>query len=112
MELILLIGVLHVALHQVAELIKFESAVSICIDLIDHVLELLVSRILAELPHGLAQLGDCDRAIAICIEQGKCFLHFSFFDCNGCHCFLLVDLSLYGSDLSKLQLFKTYKKQK
>merc|ERR1711862_577864 len=50
------IGVLHLPCHQRQELRKVNSSITIRIHLVDHVLELGLSRVLAQRPHHGAQL--------------------------------------------------------
>uniref|UniRef100_A0A2P2LAT0 Calmodulin n=1 Tax=Rhizophora mucronata TaxID=61149 RepID=A0A2P2LAT0_RHIMU len=48
LELLLRISVLHLAGHQIKKLWKVDGSIPICIDLIDHVLELCFSWVLTQ----------------------------------------------------------------
>jgi len=50
---------------------------TVCVDLIDHVLQLSLCGILTQGPHDCSQLFGGDCTVAILVEQGKCLLEFS-----------------------------------
>merc|ERR1719189_1223662 len=76
-QFLLGVGVLHLARHEGQELWKVDGAITICVDLIDHVLELSLGGVLSQRPHHSAQLfrGDC--AIAILVEERESLLELS-----------------------------------
>merc|ERR1711936_87741 len=68
LKLLLGVSVLHLAGHQRAELREVNGAVAISIDLVDHVLELSLGRVLAEGAHDSTKLLGGDGAIAVLVE--------------------------------------------
>merc|ERR1711925_52771 len=70
-ELFLSVCVLHLSCHQREKLWEVNSAVSVCIDFVDHILKFCLCGILAQRPHDRAQLLRGDRAIAILVEERK-----------------------------------------
>merc|ERR1719264_752167 len=56
---------------------EIDGPISVCIDLIDHVLELRLCWVLAQGPHHCAQLFGRDGAIAILVEEGEGLLELS-----------------------------------
>merc|ERR1711865_848938 len=77
LDLLLGVGVLHLASHQVEELWEIDGARTISINLVDHVLELSFSRVLAKGAHDGAELLGGNGTITILVEQGECLLEFS-----------------------------------
>mmetsp|Transcript_7993 Transcript_7993/g.18713 ORF Transcript_7993/g.18713 Transcript_7993/m.18713 type:complete len:210 (+) Transcript_7993:141-770(+) len=71
LQLLLRISVLHLARHQRAELWEVNCAVAVSVDLVDHVLQLSLGRVLAERAHHGAELLGGDGAIAVLVEQGE-----------------------------------------
>merc|ERR1719235_1098343 len=73
-QFLLRISVLHLPCHQGQELGKIDRSVAVGIDLVDHVLQLSLCRILTQGSHHRSQLlgGDC--TIAILVEQGESLL--------------------------------------
>ena len=76
-DFLLAVGVLHLAGHHGKELREINGAIAISIDLIDHVLELGLSGVLAKGAHDGAQLLGGDGAIAVLVEQGEGLLELS-----------------------------------
>eukprot|EP01084_Bolivina_argentea_P181929 314162_1 len=71
LDLLLGVGVLHLAGHQGQELGEINRAAAVLVDLVDHVLELSLSGVLAEGAHDGAELLGRDGAIAVLVEQGE-----------------------------------------
>merc|ERR1719181_1347302 len=71
LELLLGVRVLHLAGHQGAELREVNGAVAVGIDLVDHVLQLRLGRVLAERAHDGAELLGGDRAVTVLVEEGE-----------------------------------------
>merc|ERR1719217_1112082 len=69
LQLLLRVRVLHLARHEGAELREVNGAVAVGIDLVDHVLQLSLRRVLAERAHHGAQLLGGDGAVAVLVEQ-------------------------------------------
>ena len=76
-DFLLAVSVLHLASHHSKELREIDGAVAISIDLIDHVLELGLSGVLAKGAHDSAQLLGGDGAITVLVEQGEGLLELS-----------------------------------
>merc|ERR1719326_1945037 len=76
LDLLLGVSVLHLAGHEVEELREVNGAGAIGIDLVDHVLELSLGRVLAEGAHDSSELLGGNGTIAILIEKGEGFLEF------------------------------------
>merc|ERR1719272_1178843 len=74
LEGLLGIGVLHLASHQVEELWEIDGSGAISINLVDHVLELSLSWVLAEGTHDGSKLLGGNGTITILVEQGECLL--------------------------------------
>merc|ERR1719189_1967031 len=76
-QLLLCVGVFHLARHEGQKLGKVDGAITICVDLVDHVLELSLCGVLPQRPHHCAQLlcGDC--AVAIFVEERESLPLFS-----------------------------------
>ena len=66
LDLLLAVRVAHLARHHREELGEVDRAVSVGVDLVDHVLQLGLGRVLAEGAHDSAELLGGDRAIAVC----------------------------------------------
>merc|ERR1719482_1117653 len=77
LELLLGVGVLHLARHEGAELGEVNRAVAVSIDLVDHVLELSLGRVLAERAHDGAKLLGGDGAVTVLVEKGEGLLELS-----------------------------------
>merc|ERR1719478_1408185 len=77
LELLLRVGVLHLAGHEGAELGEVNGAVAVGIDLVDHVLQLSLGRVLAERAHDGAELLGGDGAITVLVEEGEGLLELS-----------------------------------
>ena len=71
LELLLGVGVLHLAGHEGAELGEVNGAVAVGVDLVDHVLQLGLGRVLAERAHDGAELLGGDGAVAVLVEEGE-----------------------------------------
>ena len=71
------VGVLHLARHHGEELREVNGAVAVGVDLVDHVLELSLSRVLAEGAHDGAELLGGDGAITVLVEEGEGLLELS-----------------------------------
>lgn len=71
LDLLLRVGVNHLAGHHRQELGKVDCAVAVSIHFVDHVLKVSLGRVLAEGAHDCAELLGGDGAIAILIEQGE-----------------------------------------
>mmetsp|Transcript_54403 Transcript_54403/g.161653 ORF Transcript_54403/g.161653 Transcript_54403/m.161653 type:complete len:210 (+) Transcript_54403:166-795(+) len=69
LELLLGVGVLHLARHERAELGEVNGAVAVGVDLVDHVLQLGLGRVLAERAHHGAKLLGGDGAVTVLVEQ-------------------------------------------
>merc|ERR1719456_2060168 len=76
-QLLLGVGVLHLARHEAQELREIDSTVAIRIDLIDHVLQLSLSGVLAQRAHHRAKLLGRNGAIAILVEEREGLLELS-----------------------------------
>ena len=74
LDLLLGIGVLHLASHQVKELWEIDGSGAISINLVDHVLELSLSWVLAEGTHDGSKLLGGNGTVTILVEQGECLL--------------------------------------
>ena len=70
-QLLLGVGVLHLAGHKGEELGEINGAVTISIDLVDHVLEFSLSGVLTKGAHDSAELLGGDGAITVLVEQGE-----------------------------------------
>ena len=66
LDLLFTIGVAHLARHHGEELREVDRAVAVSVDLVDHVLELSLCRVLAQRAHDGTELLGGDRAIAVC----------------------------------------------
>merc|ERR1719195_624702 len=71
------VRVLHLACHQGQELREIDGAISISIDLIDHVLELSFGWVLTQGSHHCAQLFRRDGSITIFVEKREGLLELS-----------------------------------
>jgi hypothetical protein len=71
-DLLLGVGVLHLARHHRQELGEVDGAVVVGVDLVDHVLQLAFARVLAEGAHHGAQFFGRDLACAgrLAVEMG------------------------------------------
>lgn len=65
-DLFLRVGILHLASHHGEELGKVDGAVAVRVDLVDHVLEFGLGRVLPEGAHDGAEFASGDLAIAVC----------------------------------------------
>ena len=70
-DILFSVCVLHLARHEGAELGEVNGAVAVGIDLVDHVLELSLGRVLAEGAHDGAELLGGDGAITVLVEEGE-----------------------------------------
>ena len=61
---------LHLSRHEGQELREVDGAVAVDVDLVDHVLELSLRRVLAERSHHRAELARGDGPIAVLVEEG------------------------------------------
>merc|ERR1719387_2080341 len=68
-ELLLSVGIFHLARHQGQELWEIDCSVPIGIYLVNHVLELSFGWILAQRAHHRTQLLCRDRAVAVLVEE-------------------------------------------
>merc|ERR1719199_2199718 len=68
-DLLLGVSVLHLASHHGEELGEVDGAVAVGIDLVDHVLQLGLSGVLAQRAHDRAQLLGGDGAVTVLVEQ-------------------------------------------
>ena len=68
LDLLLAVGVLHLASHHGKELGKVDGAVAVGVDLVDHVLEFCLCGVLSQRAHHGAELLSGDGAITVCIE--------------------------------------------
>ena len=71
LELLLGVGVLHLAGHEVEELGEVDRAVAVRVNLVDHVLKFGFSRVLPERAHDGTELLGGDGAVAILVEEGE-----------------------------------------
>merc|ERR1719506_895979 len=76
-ELLLRVCVLHLTCHERQELREVNGSVTISVDLVDHILELSLGRVLTKGTHDCAQLLGGDGAIAILVEEGEGLLELS-----------------------------------
>ncbi|KAG5457844.1 MAG: hypothetical protein BJ554DRAFT_2044, partial [Olpidium bornovanus] len=76
LDILFLVWVLHLAAHHVKKLAELNSAASVGVNLVDHVLEFGFRWILAEGPHHSSQLLGRDRAIAVLVKQRERLLEF------------------------------------
>ena len=66
LDLLLAVRVAHLARHHREEFGEVNRAVPVRVDLVDHVLQLSLRRVLAQRTHDGAQLARRDRTVAIC----------------------------------------------
>ena len=66
LDLFLGIGVTHIPRHHAEELRETDRAVAICIDFVDHVLQLIFGWVLAERSYDSSERFGRNRAITIC----------------------------------------------
>jgi hypothetical protein len=78
------------------------NVITVCVDLVDHVLKLGFSRVLSERPHDGSQLLCGDGSIAILVEQGECLLEFGDLLFRQ-----LIGLQEWSSKKKYNQLYKT-----
>jgi len=71
LDLLLGVGVLHLARHHGQELGEVDGAIAISVNLVDHVLQLSLGGVLSQRPHDGSELLGGDRAIAILVEEGE-----------------------------------------
>lgn len=71
LDLLFAIGITHLPRHHGEEFREIDGAVSICINFVNHVLELCFRGILAKGTHDGAQFLGRDSAIAIFLERGE-----------------------------------------
>ena len=71
LDLFLRIGITHFARHHGEELGEVNRAVAVCVDLVDHVLQFGLGRVLTQRAHDSAQLFCRDRAISVCERSQK-----------------------------------------
>merc|ERR1719203_1429887 len=76
-ELLLRVRVLHLACHQRQELGEIDGTIAIGVHLVDHVLQVSLSRVLTQRPHDRAQLLCGDGTITILIEEREGLLELS-----------------------------------
>mmetsp|Transcript_17193 Transcript_17193/g.43122 ORF Transcript_17193/g.43122 Transcript_17193/m.43122 type:complete len:228 (+) Transcript_17193:318-1001(+) len=76
LQLVLVVCVLHLAGHEHEELWEIDGAVAISVHLVDHVLQLGLSGVLAQGAHDGAQLFRGDGAISVLVEQSEGLLEF------------------------------------
>lgn len=69
LDLLLRVGVLHLAGHHGQELGEVDGAVAVGVDLVNHVLQLALGGVLAKRAHDGAQLLGGDGAVAVLVEQ-------------------------------------------
>ena len=69
-DLLLAIGVAHLARHHRQEFGEIDGAIAVRIDLVDHVLEFSFGGVLPERPHDGAELFCSNGAIAVCEQEG------------------------------------------
>ena len=66
LDLLLRVRVAHLARHHREELGEVDRPVPVRVDLVDHVLQLRLGRVLPQRTHDGAQLFGGDRAVAVC----------------------------------------------
>merc|ERR1712141_250733 len=76
-DLLLAVCVLHLPGHHGEELWEVDGAVAIGVDLVDHVLQLRLCRVLSQRPHHRAELLGGDGAVPILVEEGERLLELS-----------------------------------
>ena len=69
LDLLLAVRVAHLARHHREELGEVDRAVPVRVDLVDHVLQLRLCRVLPERAHHRAELVGRDRTVTICIDM-------------------------------------------
>jgi hypothetical protein len=70
LDLLLRVRVAHLTRHHGEELGEVDRPVSVCVNLVDHVLQLCLGRVLSQGAHDGAELFCRDRAIAVCRDDG------------------------------------------
>jgi hypothetical protein len=70
-DLLLGVGVLHLARHHGKEFREVDGAVVVSVDLVDHVLKLRLGGVLAERAHDGSKLLGGDLTITILVKQGE-----------------------------------------
>merc|ERR1719324_586926 len=87
-KLLLRVGVLHLPCHQGQELWEVNGAITICINLVDHVLQLCLRWVLPKGTHHGAQLLRCDGTITVLVEEREGLLELCdlLFCQLVCHC--------------------------
>merc|ERR1712107_207103 len=58
--------------HHLDELLIVDLAIAIHVRLPDHLIDLLISKLLAKIRHDVTQLGGTDKSIAITVEHLEC----------------------------------------
>ena len=76
-DLLFFVNVLHVARHEVQELLKVDLLVAVVVHLVNHIDQLALGRLLPQRLHHRAQLRKRDCAISISVEERKGFFEFS-----------------------------------
>lgn len=75
-DLLLGVRLLHLPRHHGQELGEVDGAVSVGVNLVDHVLQLGLRGVLPERAHDGAQLLGGDGPISVLVEKGECLLEF------------------------------------
>jgi len=70
-DLLLRVGILHLARHHGEELRKVDGAIVVSVNLVDHVLKLGLGGVLAERAHDGAELLGGDLTITILVKEGE-----------------------------------------
>ena len=102
-DLLFAVSLLHLASHHGQELWEVNGSVAISVHLVDHVLELSLSGVLAEGTHHSTQFLGSDGAITILVKQGEGLLEFS-------NLFLsqLISLKEILNSMDSNEVFKNY----
>ena len=74
LELLLRVGIFHLASHEVEKLGEVDGAVAVRVNLVDHVLQFGFRGVLAQRAHHGAELLRGDGTVSILVEEGESLL--------------------------------------